>query len=175
MKKFYISLAVIGIVAGYIAKSDFWLEDERDVYFPITREQLKVRKPSATDLADWSHNHKQTFDVIKKRLATQYPEKSATSSKAYDREVKARLGLLHAMSVYWGAPAAQLEIDTAVVKNFFAELAKSKNENLMIRRQAYKNWVAFQRNYTLEESQRLASLASHSDENLLQSLTENAQ
>lgn len=44
MKKKYIALAVLGLLIGYFSKIYFWSEDERDVYFPITKEQLKIKK-----------------------------------------------------------------------------------------------------------------------------------
>ena len=166
MRKFYISLAVIGLVAGYFAKTDFWFEDEQDIYFPITREQLKVNRED--------HSQILNFEVIKKRLTSQYPKKTIQHSKAYDREVKARLDLLQAMSVFWSAPKTDLKFNPAEAKNFFAQLARDKTENLMIRRQAYKNWLTFQAP-AAPGIARLASLANHSDENLIGNLSEDAQ
>ncbi len=61
MKKYYISLLgvlsiLLGYFAGYLAVTNHWFEDERDVYFPITKEQLKeqlkvkkVNEKMATD------------------------------------------------------------------------------------------------------------------------------
>lgn len=49
MKKYYVILAVLAILAGYVAKTNHWFEDERDIYFPISKEQLKVKKSFATD------------------------------------------------------------------------------------------------------------------------------
>lgn len=165
MRKFYISLAVVGLIAGYIAKSDYWFENEQDIYFPITREQLKVKRVVDSEL---------NFETIKSRLTSPYPEKSPLHSKNYDREVKARLGLLQAMFVYWSAPATQVKVNSAAVKNLFAQVAKSKTENLMVRRQAYRNWLTFQVPAG-PSTTRLASLASHSDENLIGNLTKDAQ
>ncbi len=155
MKKYYVLLAFFGLLAGYNAESDNWLEDDRDVYFPITKEQLKVKKTNVAGL---------DYDVIKSRLESEYPK----SAKSAQREVKARLGLLQAMAVLWQATGSGAE--PSQLRNFYAQLAKSKHENLLVRRQAYKNWLAFQD----KPNNRLASLANHSDENLIGSLAEDA-
>jgi len=49
MKKNYVLLMILAILLGYIAKTNYWFEDERDIYFPISKEQLKAKKPIATD------------------------------------------------------------------------------------------------------------------------------
>jgi|GEM_PF-4723240 len=49
MKKYYFILATLAILFGYFAKTNNWFDDERDLYFPITKEQLKVKKQIATD------------------------------------------------------------------------------------------------------------------------------
>lgn len=46
MKKYYIILAILGILAGYFSKIDFWFEDARESFFPITKAQLKIKKNS---------------------------------------------------------------------------------------------------------------------------------
>ena len=49
MKKYYLLLAGLAILLGYIVKTNYWFEDERDIYFPITKEQLKLKKQVAAD------------------------------------------------------------------------------------------------------------------------------
>lgn len=44
MKKYYILLGILGVLTGYFFKSNFLFEDEREIYFPITKEQLRVKK-----------------------------------------------------------------------------------------------------------------------------------
>lgn len=46
MKK-YIVLGILSLLVGYIAITDHWFVDERDIYFPITKEQLRVKKKYA--------------------------------------------------------------------------------------------------------------------------------
>lgn len=48
MKKKYIALAVLSLLIGYFSKIYFWSEDERDIYFPITKEQLKIKRSAAS-------------------------------------------------------------------------------------------------------------------------------
>ncbi len=184
MKKYYVLLAIFGVMAGYAADSALLFEDERDIYFPITKEQLKVKKSNVAGLVDLSKisqsellfevynkkvlldskNQAGYFEMIKKRMATEYP----VSAKASHREVNARLGLLQAMVVFWNSNGAAVE--HSQLSQFFAQVAKSKQENLMVRRQAYKNWLTFQ----AQPNSRLASLANHSDENLIGSLAQDA-
>ena len=44
MKKRYLIAAVLGLILGFWAKIDYWFVDERDVFFPITKEDLRVSK-----------------------------------------------------------------------------------------------------------------------------------
>jgi hypothetical protein len=230
MKKRYFALAVAGLILGYFAKVNYWFEDERDVYFPITKEQLqsKVRavkqagmqnnlgtvaqiskttgsvdnaNPSYVDLARLSQNllfneiynnkvlqkeeHQNVyFQMIQSRLSSEYPRSVASShSSAYEREVANRLGLLRAMSHFWATPNAVKNVEAKQIKDFFHDVAKNKNENIMVRRQAYKNWLTFGDSAQPSEKQRLAAnsdsrllhLVSLSDESLIESLTETEQ
>ena len=219
MKKYYISLAVLGILFGYYAKVNYVLEDEKDVFFPITRAQLKVSKIAASapgngstaahpaqvaELADLSHlsqselfgelhnkkvllqlnNQQSYFNMIQTRLIQPYPVAGASKhSGNTEREIASRLGLLRAMSMYWPTPKQLPNVNRTVIKNFFAQVAKNKKENLMIRRQAYKNWLTFgdsvsqtNKNRMAENADnRLLHLVSLSDENLIESLTESAE
>lgn len=230
MKKRYFALAVAGLILGYFAKVNYVFEDERDVYFPITKEQLrsKVRavkqagmqnnsvtptqannptgsidhaNPQYVDLARLSQNglfneiynnkvlqqeahHGVYFQMIQSRLSSEYPRSVASShSSAYEREVANRLGLLRAMSQFWAIPNSVKNVDAKQIKNFFHDVAKNKNENIMVRRQAYKNWLTFGDSAQQSEKQRLAAnsdsrllhLVSLSDESLIESLTETEQ
>ena len=230
MKKRYFALAAIGLILGYLAKIDFWFEDERDVYFPITKEQLRTKVRAAkqagmqnnsstpaqfsnsagpinnavstyVDLARLSQNllfneiynnkvlqqeanHGVYFQMIQSRLYSEYPRSVASShSNAYEREVANRLGLLRAMSHFWMSPNTVKNVEPKQIKEFFHDIAKNKNENIMVRRQAYKNWLTFGDSAQQSEKQRLAAnsdsrllhLVSLSDESLIESLTETEQ
>lgn len=219
MKKYYISLAVLGILFGYYAKVNYVLEDEKDVFFPITRAQLKVSKKAASalafgstaaqpaqvsELADLSHltqselfselhnrkillqpnNQQSYFTMIQTRLNQPYPIAGASKHAGNaEREIASRLGLLRAMSMYWPTPKQVHGVNHTVIKNFFAQVAKNKKENLMIRRQAYKNWLTFGDSVSQADKTRMAEnadsrllhLVSLSDENLIESLTESAE
>ena len=230
MKKRYLALAAAGIILGYLAKMDYWFEDERDVYFPITKEQLQSRvravkqagmqnsvgtvaqntnatgsidnaNPSFVDLASLSQNllfneiynnkvlqqeahHGVYFQMIQSRLNSEYPSSVASShSSAYEREVANRLGLLRAMSHFWATPTTIKNVDAKQVKEFFHIVAKNKSENIMVRRQAYKNWLTFGESSQQIDKQRLAAnsdsrllhLVSLSDEALIESLTDTEQ
>jgi hypothetical protein len=195
MKKYYFLLAFFGLLAGYSAESDNWFEDEKDVYFPITREQLKVKRTQVAGLTDLSalsqsellyevYNRKVLLDsakqndyfaMIRKRITSDYPAKTAHHSKIFDREVKARLGLLQAMAAFWHPKNSDVRVNPSELRNFFAQVAKSNQENLMVRRQAYKNWLSIQDPPTQSSHSRLATLATHSDENLIGSLAQDTQ
>ena len=53
MKKYYFIFGVMGLLIGYFSKTDFWFEDGRDIFFPISKAQLKKKKtaPPAPDAA----------------------------------------------------------------------------------------------------------------------------
>ena len=227
MKKRYLALALAGIILGYIAKVNYWFEDEREIYFPITKEQIrsKVRAEklarlqnsptksqistttipasvtSYADLSKLSQNllfneiynnkvlqhephHSLYFQMIYARLNSQYPQSSSgISNNSYEREVENRLGLLRAMSHFWASPTEVKNVDPKQIKDFFYSVAKNKNENIMVRRQAYKNWLTFgeqvadvQKQRVAENSdRRLLHLVSFSDESLIESLTHSEQ
>ena len=230
MKKRYFALAVVGLFLGYLAKMNYWFEDERDVYFPITKEQLRTKvrnvkqagmqnnkaaqtqangvtgavensNPGFVDLTNLSQNllfneiynnkvlqqeahQKVYFQMIQSRLTSEYPHSVASShSNAYEREVANRLGLLRAMSQFWATPNTVKNVDAKQIKDFFHDVAKNKTENIMVRRQAYKNWLTFGDSAQQSEKQRLAAnsdsrllhLVSLSDESLIESLTETEQ
>jgi hypothetical protein len=87
------------------------------------------------------------------------------------------------MSHFWITPSAVKNVDSKQIKGFFHDVAKNKNENIMVRRQAYKNWLTFGDGAQQSEKQRLAAnsdsrllhLVSLSDEFLIESLTETEQ
>lgn len=226
MKKHYLLLALVGLILGYLSKYDFWFEDGRDVFFPITKEQLKRKKSEtqnssqstaavpansatvkqnensgpAADLENLSqyelfnelynakvltqkNNQQVYFEKIKNRLSTKYPVTDVTEFKSrYEKEVTNRLGLLRAMSQFWPSPR-EVHYDHKAIKQFYFEVARNKDENIMVRRQAYKNWLTFGNTVSLNEKNqafadadsRLLHLISLSDETLIQSLTESAE
>ena len=225
MKKYYFVFGVLGLLIGYFSKVDFWFEDGRDVFFPITKAQLKKKKQPLTadsavaavvpqavageaakapnQIVDLEHlsqyelfhqlyNSKVLvartsqavyFEKIKNRLNSKYPAPVQSEHKtAYEKEVANRLGLLKAMSQFWPTPK-EVSISQKEIKQLFHEIAKNKDENLMVRRQAFKNWLTFGNTAAQsEKNQLLASadskllhLISLSDENLIQSLTESAE
>ena len=227
MKKYYIILAVLGLFIGYFSKMNFWFEDAREVFFPISKAQLKTKKiavavtgkspsedaspadstptptaslPSPVDLEKLSQyelfhqlynarvlqqtsNHEIYFEKIKARLTSKYPVAVATEHKSiYEKEVADRLGLLRAMLHFWSSPK-EVRYDHKSIKQFFYEVANNKDENLMIRRQAYKNWLSFGNSvsrtdkgrFLASNDDRLLHLVSLSDENLIETLTESAE
>ncbi len=227
MKKYYIILAVLGLFIGYFSKMNFWFEDAREVFFPISKAQLKAKKnavavtwksasedaspadstpspstslPQPVDLEKLSQyelfhqlynarilqeatNHEFYFEKIKARLTSKYPIAVKTEHKSnYEKEVADRLGLLRAMSHFWPSPK-EVHYDHKTIKQFFYEVANNKDENLMVRRQAYRNWLSFgnsvSRNdkgrFIASNDDRLLHLVSLSDENLIETLTESAE
>ena len=221
MKKYYITFSMLGLLLGYFAKMNYWFEDEKDIFFPITKEQLKVTKTNTVAVAagpallatsssaktvpadlvkmnqaelfnelynnkvlDQTAHQQVYFEMIQSRLSNKYPEGiKLKHESAYEREVANRLGLLRAMSLFWPTPKQVGLVDRTAIKNFFAHVAKNKNENLMVRRQAYKNWLTFGNSVAQDEKNRMAQnadsrllhLVSLSDENLIESLTDSAE
>jgi hypothetical protein len=223
MKKHYIIFAVLGLLIGYFAKVQYWFEDEKDVLFPITKAQLRIKKNNAAvisnqntsitnqnstsgalvlpavDLQNLSQyelfnelynskvlsqtaNHTIYFEKIRARLKSPYPAREVSEFKTkYEKEVANRLGLLKAMAKFWPTPQ-QVRVSQKTIKQFFYEVASKKSENLMIRRQAYKNWMSFGDSITLAEKNKflndndtkLLHLVSLSDDALAESLTESA-
>ena len=224
MKKYYFIFGMLGLLIGYFSKLDFWFEDGRDVFFPITKAQLKKKKtaqpaedvPAVTpqniaatttktpapivDLENLSQfelfhqlynskvlvspgSHAVYFEKIKNRINSKYPAPVQSEHRtAYEKEVANRLGLLKAMSQFWPTPK-EVSINQKDIKQFFHGIARNKEENFMVRRQAFKNWLTFGNSVAQnEKTQLLASadskllhLISLSDENLIQSLTESAE
>jgi len=224
MKKYYVIFAVLGLLIGYFAKVQYWFEDEKDVLFPITKAQLRIKKNNAAgvnanqntagtnqgtnanlinlastpvDLQNLSQyelfnelynskvlnqtiNHALYFEKIRVRLKSAYPAREASEFKTkYEKEVANRLGLLKAMSVFWPTPR-QVSLSQKPIKQFFYEVASNKSENVMVRRQAYKNWMSFGNSITETEKNKflndndtkLLHLVSLSDDALAESLTE---
>ncbi len=224
MKKYYFIFGILGLLVGYFSKSDFWFEDGRDIYFPITKAQLKKKSlppaaattpvsaviqnngvqaassPSIVELdklsqAELFHElynskilqSKTTqavyFEKIKNRFQTQYPAAVKEEHRTgYEKEVANRLGILRAMSHFWPTPR-EVSVNKVELKKFFQEIAKNKNENFMIRRQAIKSWLTFGNSVSQGEKEqlfgtadsRLLHLVSLSDEALIQSLAESAE
>lgn len=224
MKKYYFIFGILGLLIGYFSKLDFWFEDGRDVFFPITKAQLKKKKtaqpipdaPSETaqsaavaltktpapiaDLENLSQfelfhqlynskvlvspsNHAVYFEKIKNRINSKYPAAVRSEHRtAYEKEVANRLGLLKAMSQFWPSPK-EVSVNQKEIKLFFHGIARNKEENFMVRRQAFKNWLTFGNSVTANEKtqllasadSRLLHLISLSDETLIQSLTESAE
>lgn len=54
MKK-YLILGLLSLLLGYFAVADHWFVDERDIYFPITKEQLRVKRQVASDFKPSPH------------------------------------------------------------------------------------------------------------------------
>lgn len=228
MKKYYLFLALLGLFLGYSAKYNFWFEDARNVFFPITKETIKQSaqaklsqklekgdsevtpspktmleatvKPQAQqsspvnldtlsrkDLFHALYNaevltdrnqHKFYFEKIKSRLMQKYPKSTGIKHvNEYEIEVVNRLGILRALAKYW-QPANQSTINPNELKKFFHSVALKTSEPLMIRRQAYKNWLSFGNTVTAQDKKRfiasndskLLHLISISDETLIQSL-----
>lgn len=231
MKKYYVGFAIVGLLVGYFAKVQYWFEDEKDVFFPITKEQLRVKKnkpavtaqnipaddaanavagtsTAATGTAAASavaleglsqyelfnqlynskvlnekNNHAVYFEKIKSRLTSPYQYGVAGEHKsAYEKEVANRLGLLKAMASFWPTPK-QVQYDHKQIKQFFFEVAANKKENLMVRRQAYKNWLSFgdtvlvadKNKFLAANDTELLHLVSLSDDALAETLTERAE
>jgi hypothetical protein len=224
MKKYFIIFAALGLLIGYFAKVQYWFEDEKDVLFPITKAQLRIKKNSTAgvnanqntaspnqvanvnpansaatpvDLQNLSqyelfnelynskvlnqtNNHALYFDKIRARLKSAYPAHEVSEFKTkYEKEVANRIGLLKAMSVFWPTPR-QVSLSQKPIKLFFYEVASNKSENVMVRRQAYKNWMSFgnsisetEKNKFLNDNDtKLLHLVSLSDDALAESLTE---
>lgn len=223
MKKYYIIIGLAGLLFGYFAKYDFWFEDARDTFFPITKETIKQSVQNKTDTTDSNtdkpteqpttaaekkansepvnldilagnalfkelynnkaltekNNQSVYFEKIKKRLTSPYPAfKDVEFGSEYESEVTNRLGILRAMSHFWSKPSL-VSVNPDKMKKFFYQIADNKNENLMVRRQAYKNWLYFGKSVSAEEKKRFIAgadsemlhLISVSDDELISSLT----
>lgn len=151
MKKHYFFFVFFGTVLGYLAITDHWFEDERDIYFPITAEQ--IRAGVAQKRAEHS-NEASALQAAKERFELPY-------KKNYERDLRERLQLL-------GVVAHSNNVTAEESKEFFLGLARKKNENILIRRQAYKHWLRL----SSPQKTGLVQLASFSDESMLESLTQ---
>ncbi|MGZ3692391.1 MAG: hypothetical protein ACXVAX_12865, partial [Pseudobdellovibrio sp.] len=76
--------------------------------------------------------------------------------------------LLKTMQYQWPDQKSFKQLNAQEVKNYFHEIARNEKENILVRRQAYKNWVAL----GSQKEERLAQLVNFSDEQMMQSLTE---
>ncbi len=187
IKRYYL-FAAFGLIFGYTAQSNYWFVDERDVYFPITREQLQLNvrntnmalteksAPNATILLNDIYN----LHALKKAsLQKEYlleiknyfylPEKTTLN-------IKHKLNLLTALSIYWNSNSTIVGLEPNEYSLFLIQLAKNKTENILVRKQAYKNWLLINKPVVAENKKiqynRLAQLVNFSDENLMNSISE---
>jgi hypothetical protein len=161
MKKRYFCFVLAGLVLGYIAKVEHWFEDEREIYFPITAEQIRAGVKEAK--LDSNRQPSSAFDVFKQKITSK-------NSKNYNRSVNQKLALLKSANMQEDLS------DYLELKKLYLEIVRNKEEDMLVRRQAYKNWVALDNinsNKTTEEH-RLGQLANFSDEKMLNSLIEDA-
>lgn len=200
MMKRYVALAVVGLIVGYVAQSNFWFEDERDIYFPITKEQLqtkvrstkvaeaKAQQLSAPDLLAAIYNEKvltkdfQQKDYFKK-VETYFTahsglETKTDSAQKKSLELKHKLSFLMAFSTNWNAPQKIVGFEPQEYAQFLKSLAQNKNEHLLVRKQAYKNWLNFTQDATLanahpSEKVRLAQLVTFSDTQMIDAMSQN--
>lgn len=194
--KRYVALAVVGLFVGYVAQSNFWFEDERDVYFPITKEQLqmKVRTTKvanaqaqdlkAPDLLTAIYNEKvltkgflqkDYFNKIETYFTAHSADVDMTAQKK-SLELKHKLSFLMAFSTNWSAPQKISGFEPKEYAQFLKRIAQNKNEHLLVRKQAYKNWLAFSQDgliaHSGAEKVRLAQLVTFSDTQMIDSLSQ---
>lgn len=201
MMKRYVALAVVGLIVGYVAQSNFWFEDERDIYFPITKEQLQT-KVRATKVAQAEAQHLNAPDLLtaiynEKVLTKNFQQKDyfkkvetyftahqalstgATASQKNALEIKHKLSFLMAFSANWNTPQKIVGFEAQDYAQFLRSVAQNKNENLLVRRQAYKNWLNFTQEavaanaHSASEKVRLAQLVTFSDSEMIDSLSQN--
>lgn len=200
MQKRYVLLALLGLLVGYIAQTQYWFVDERDVYFPITREHLQ-NKVRAEKLAKLNHVELDApallVDIYNRKVLKQqklqfnYFEKVKTYFAKQnfllqnreltviqnDLSTKNKLSFLIAFSQYWERPQSISGFSPTDYARFLMDISKNKKESLLVRKQAYRNWLVFtgtdhQLANTPSRSQnRMAQLVSFSDEKLMDSLT----
>lgn len=198
--KRYIALAVVGLVVGYLAQSNYLFQDERDVYFPITKEQLqtKVRfakieqaqaeQLNAPDLLAAIYNQKVlTRDFNQKdyfkKIETYFTAHQSYSTRSTPQknalELKHKLSFLIAFSTNWNTPQKISGFEPQEYAQFLKSLAQNKNEHILVRKQAYKNWLSFTQEAvavnarTAAEKVRLAQLVTFSDAQMIDSLSQN--
>jgi hypothetical protein len=200
MMKRYVALAVVGLIVGYVAQSNFWFEDERDIFFPITKEQLQT-KVRATKVARAEAQGLNAPDILaaiyNKKVLTQelqqkdYFSKIETyfiahsgfktqpvSMQKSSLELKNKLSFLMALSTNWNVPQKIVGFEAKNYAQFLKSLAQNKNEHLLVRKQAYKNWLNFTHEEVASNAQstekvRLAQLVTFSDAQMIDSLSQN--
>lgn len=151
MKKRYFFFVFFGMILGYLAINDHWFEDERDIYFPITAEQIRA---GVAHLRAEQGGAVSVLQSAKERLNLPY-------KKNYERDIHERMQLLAVVAYSKQVPVTES-------KDFFLNLARNKNENILVRRQAYKHWL----NLSEQKNVGLVQLATFSDESMLESLTQ---
>ena len=117
--------------------------------------------------------------MIKNRLQSPYMN-STYKVQAYQKEMNNRLSILKAMADFWSSEKDLKYISAVQLKKFFLDVARNKDENIVIRRQAYKNLITFE-NYKdmVDQKRKIASnskllhLVSFSDESMIESLANN--
>jgi len=150
MKKRYYFLIFFGAMLGYFSVAEHWFEDESDLYFPITAEQIRAGVRAQAQ----QNNGISVLQNAKERFNAPY-------KKNYERDLHERLELLSTLIHSKQVPVAES-------KAFFLNLARNKNENIVIRRQAYKQWLQL----TDQKKETLVQLATFSDESMLEALTQ---
>lgn len=122
------------------------------------------------------------FNKIKDRLKSPYPDSPESEHRTqYEKEVAHRMGLLRAMRHYWPTPK-QVSVNHHDIKAFFWQVAANPRENIMVRREAYKNWLGFGNTTTQKDKMNLLAtsntkllhLISVSDDTLIEQLSESA-
>lgn len=197
--KRYVALAVVGLVVGYLAQSNYLFQDERDVYFPITKEQLqtKVRSAkieqaqaqqlSAPDLLAAIYNQKvltrdfnqqDYFKKIETYFTSHQIDSAVTNPQKNALELKHKLSFLMAFSTNWNTPQKISGFEPQDYAQFLKRLAQNRNEHILVRKQAYKNWLNFTQAAvavnarSAAEKVRLAQLVTFSDAQMIDSLSQ---
>ena len=198
--KRYIALAVVGLIVGYLAQSNYLFQDERDVYFPITKEQLQTKVRSAQmaqaqaqqlnapDLLVAIYNQKvltrdfhqkDYFKKIETYFTAHQVYAAATTPQKNALELKHKLSFLVAFSTNWNTPQKISGFEPQEYAQFLKRLAQNKNEHILVRKQAYKNWLSFTQEAvainarSAAEKVRLAQLVTFSDAQMIDSLSQN--
>lgn len=120
----------------------------------------------------------QTLKILKDRFQQKYSQEQLGHYSVAEHQSADRLGILKA----WGKKSQRIQ-DKSLrdqVAQFFDSVAKNKNENLSVRRQALKSLILAQ--YDLTETQRmertaqqdrrLMGIAAVSDEQMIEALLE---
>ena len=200
MMKRYVALAVIGLVVGYVAQSNYLFQDERDVFFPITKQQLQTKVRSAKIAEAKAHqlnapdllaaiynqkvltrdfNQKDYFKKIETYFTAHQPGSTATTPHNSALELKHKLSFLIAFSANWNTPQKISGFQPQEYAQFLKNLAQNRNEHILVRKQAYKNWLSFTQETvavnarSATEKLRLAQLVTFSDAQMIDSLSQN--